>query len=293
MRKLILNIVFILTSFFSLAQEKKDYKVYQFEQNDSLNGHISKIVRYNKNGLKSYEELVDYKVSKLSGFSDYIDNYFYNDTLLIKTQTTYNNSERKAETTFEYNSDNQLIKETVSSYERRLKEDLKKGIEYGDCIIEEEDYEKNPSWKIETEKFFKYNSKGQLIETYAPEKSQSRQNRYLYRYNYDGLIEKVTSLENDEVIWEEFRENFENGNYDYIRLWSNDFTFRNVCRSVGKKRFKYDNRNNLIEKSRPDETGILGIVKTKFYYDDNDVLIKQERYNTKDELEITHIYIYE
>ncbi|WP_299681057.1 hypothetical protein [uncultured Dokdonia sp.] len=293
MRKLILNIVFILTTLCSLAQEKKDYKVYQFEQNDSLNGHFSKIVRYNEDGLKSYEELIDYKVSKLSSFSDYIDNHFYSDTLLIKTQTTYNNSERKAETTFEYNSDSQLIKETVSSYERRLKKDLKKGIEYGDCIIEEEDYEKNPSWEIETEKFFKYNLKGQLIETYAPEKSQSRQNRYLYRYNYDGLIEKVTSLENNEIIWEEFRENFKNGNYDYIRLWSNDFTFKNVCRSVGAKRFKYDSRNNLIEKSRPDETGIRGIVKTRFYYDDNDVLIKQERYNSKDELEITHIYIYE
>lgn len=290
---MILNIVLILTTLFSIAQEKKDYKVYQFEQYDSLNGHISKIVRFNKDGLKSYEELIDYKNSKLSGFSDYIDNHFYNDALLIKTETTYNNSERKAETTFEYNSDNQLIKEIFSSYERRLKKDLKKGVEYGDCIIEEEDYEKNPSWEIETEKYFKYNSKGQLIETYAPEKSQSRQNRYIYRYNYDGLIEKVTSLENDEVIWEEFRENFENGNYDYIRLWSNEFTFKNVCRSVGSKRFQYDSRNNLIEKSRPDETGIRGIVKIRFYYDDNDVLIKTERYNTKDELEITHIYIYE
>ena len=293
MKTVIFSILFILTSFFSIAQEKKDFKIYQFKQSDSLNGHISKIVKYDTNGLKTYEELIDYKVSKLSGFSDYKDNYFYNDTLLIKTVTTYNNSENKAETNLEYNSNNQLIKETFSSYERRLKKDLKKGIEYGDCIIEEEDYEKNPSWEIETEKYFKYNSKGQLTETNAPEKSKSSQNRYLYRYNYDGQIEKVTSLENDEVIWEEFRENFENGNYDYIRLWANDFTFKNVCRSVGAKRYKYDKKNNLIEKSKPDETGIRGIVKTKFYYDDNNVLIKQERYNTDDELEITHIYIYE
>lgn len=287
------SIIFILTSLFSIAQEKKDFKIYQFEKSDSINGHISKIVKYDTNGLKTYEELIDYKVSKLSGFSDYKDNYYYNDTLLIKTVTTYNNSENKAETNFKYNSNNQLIKETFSSYERRLKKDLKKGFAYGDCNIEEEDYEKNPNWEIETEKYFKYNSKGQLTETYAPEKSESSQNRYLYRYNYDGQIEKITSLENDEVIWEEFRENFENGNYDYIRLWANDFTFKNVCRSVGAKRYKYDKNNNLIEKSKPDETGIRGIVKTRFYYDDNDILIKQERYNTEDELEITHIYIYE
>lgn len=293
MRKLILNIIFVFTTLLSVAQEKKDYKVYQFEQKDSLNGHISKIVKYNKNGLKSYEELIDYKVSKLSGFSNYIDNYFYNDTLLVKTITTYKNSENKAKRSFEYNSDKQLIKESFSTYEKRLKRDLKKGIQYGDCIIEEEDYEKNPSWKIETEKYFKYNSNGQLTETYAPEKSKSRQNRYLYRYNYDGLIEKVTSLENDEVIWEEFRENFENGDYNYIRLWSNDFTLKNVCRSGREVRHKYDDRNNLIEHSKPDETGIRGIVKTKYYFDNKDVLIRQERYNTNNELEITHVYQYE
>lgn len=294
MEKEILIKFFMLFSLLSFSQEKNNFRIYQFEQNDSLKGHISKIVKYNSDGLKSYEELTNYKISKLSAISDYIDNYFYNDTLLVRIDKTFKNSENKAKTIFDYNSDNQLIKETISTYERRLKRKNKKIFDDDDdCMIDEEDYEKKPSWKIIMEKYFKYNSKRQLIESYAPEKSESRQNRYLYRYNFDDEIEKVTSLENDEIIWEEFRENFENGNYDYIRLWSNKFTFKNVCRSIGAIKYKYDDRNNLIESSKPDETGIRGYVTTKYYYNDNNSILKKERYNTKNELEVTHVYIYE
>jgi|GEM_PF-5075762 hypothetical protein len=45
--------------------------------------------------------------------------------------------------------------------------------------------------------------------------------------------------------------------------------------------------------TKPDETGIRGDVKIKNYYNQNNELIKQERYNTENKLEITHLYLYE
>jgi len=292
MKKTILIISFLLVTFIAFSQQKRNYKIFQFAENDSLNGHICKIVKFNERGLKSYEESIDYKFSKLVGRTDYIDKYYYKDTLITRIET--NRGEiYKSVTKLSYNNKNQLVKTKISDFETRLKKNIKKGIEFGDCIIEDDDFEKNPSWKTYKIEFIKYDSKGRKIETYIPENFDISQNRYLYSYNYDGLLEKITSLENNEIIWEEFRENFENGNYDYIRLWKNEYNFKELCRSVGKVRFFYNDKNLLIESTKPDETGIRGDVKVKYYYNEKNELIKEERYSTENILEITHLYLYE
>ena len=286
------KILIILLSFFfynSFSQQKRNYTVYQYSGKDSLNGHICKIVKFNNKGLKSYEESIDFKKSKLSGITDYIENYFYKDTLLVKIEETFKDSEEKRVSEFKYNSKNQLIKETHKTFQRRLKERH----EERDCLIEDDDYEKKARWQTSYEIYYKYNSKGQKIEVYTNDITYSRQKRSLYDYDYEGVISKITSFENNEITTDEFRINFENGNYDYIRLSKNYYNFSDLSRDIGKIRFIFNDEKNLIEHTKPDETGIRGNVKHKYYYNNKRELIKEERYSTENELEITHLYVYE
>lgn len=288
MKKTILVLLLCFINYVSLSQLKRNYKIYQFTENDSANGHISKIVKFNNNNLIIYEETIDFKFSRLRAITDCIENNYYKDSLLIKTETTYRNSIKKQIVEFNYNK-NYLKNKIVKTYETRLKK--KKNHE--DCLLDDEDFEKKPTWKTIFEEKIIYNSNGQKTERIVNEKEFNSQKRYLYFYNYDGLLTKIKLLEDDEIIWEEFREYLEKGNYDYIRLWKNEYSFKDICRSIGKIRFVYDEKNLLIEMTKPDETGIRGDVKIKNYYNQNNELIKQERYNTENELEITHLYLYE
>jgi hypothetical protein len=289
MKKTILILLLCFINYVSFSQQKRNYKIYQFAENDSINGHISKIVKFNNENLVIYEETIDFKFSRLSAITDYVENNYYKDSLLIKTETSYRNSIKKQIVEFDYNNKNYLEKKIVKSYETRLKKNEK----HEDCLLDDEDFEKKPTWKIITEEKLIYNSRGQKTEKIVDEKEFNRKKKYLYFYNYDGLLTKIKLLEDDEIIWEEFRECFEKGNYDYIRLWKNEYTFKDICRSIGKIRFVYDEKNLLIEMTKPDETGIRGNVKIQNYYNQNNELIKQERYNTENKLEITHLYLYE
>lgn len=282
MKKKTFVIFFSLFFCVSFSQQRRNYKVYQFSEKDSLNGHVSKIVKFNEKGLKSYEELINFKKSELSGISDYIENYYYKDTLLVRIEENFKDSEDRRVSKFEYNSKNQLKKETHKNFQKKLKE-----------RNDEDDYEKKPSQQLSYEIFYKYNSKGQKIEDYTKDISYNRQRKSLYDYDYNGLISKITSFENNEITTDEFRVNFENGNYDYIRLTKNYYDFNDLGRNIGQIRYIFDNKKNLIEYTRPDETGIRGNVKHKYYYNDGNELIKEERYSTEGKLEITHLFIYE
>lgn len=285
--------ILLIISFISFSQQKRDYKVYQFFGNDSLNGHICKTVKFNQNGQKMFEELVDYKSSKVDGTSDYMENYFYKDTLLIKAEETSRTTKYRKITNYKYNNSNQLTSKEFKSYDIRLKKNLKKGIAYGDCIIDEKDYDKNASWKIDSQIFYKYNSKNQLIEYYAPKYHWDDQNRYLYEYDENGKIAKETSLNHEEVIWEKYFVNLENG-YDYIMNWENEFKIstRKDWPYHYEVRFYKDNNNNIIRQTITDKDGKIEY-EIKKQFNVNNQITKEERFNENGEIEITHKYIYE
>lgn len=286
-------IIFLFTFYTSHSQQKRDYKVFQFSGNDSLNGHICKVVKFNEKGLKIFEELIDFKSSRIDGISDYVENIFYKDTLLIKTEETFRNSKNKRIVNYFYNIKNQLIKKEFKSFEFRLKENIKKGINYGDCIIDENDYQKKATWKIDSEIFFKYNSKNLLIEYYAPKYHWDSQNRYLYEYDENGKLSKETSLNHKEIIWEKYFVNLENG-YDFFINWENEFIInsRKDWPYHYEIRLYRDNNNNIIKETETDKNGNLEFEIRK-YYNSHNQIIKEERYDGKGNLEITHKYIYE
>lgn len=267
------GLILFLVSNISLSQEI-DYKIYQFKENDSINGHISKIVKFNEQGLVIYKEYIDFLETGVKGKVDHRVVFFYKNNLLTEELRTYGGSDYKFKIEYKYNSNRQLVKEIHKSYLQK---------------------QKKWSWVVVSKTEHKYNTKGQKTETHIDKKhNDSEANTILYYYNNDDLLIKKTRLYNDGNLLEEFIIHYEQGNYDYMILSSKyGYNFENSCRSIGRFRTLYDKHENVIETSHPDETGIRADVKNRFYYDKNNRKVKYERINTKGELEITHIYIYE
>ena len=290
MKKKITILLIFFIPFFSISQQKRNYKIYQFTENDSLHGHISKIVKFNNKGQKIFEELIDFKSSRAYGMSDYIENYFYQDTLLIKVEESFRNSISKRTTDYQYNSSNQLVEKEFKSFEKRLKKRTKRN---QTCIITEKDYYKNPTWKIESQIFYTYNSKNQQIEYYAPKYHWNSQNRYTYEYDENGKLSKEASFNHNKIIWEKYIENRING-YDYITNWDTEFNIesREDWPYYYEVRFYKDSNNNIIKQTETDKNGNLEFEIRKKYNNLNEI-IKEERYNGDGKLEITHNYIYE
>lgn len=253
-------LTFALILIFSFGNsQKRNFQIFQFQNNDSLKGHISKIVKFNEKGLKVYEELNGFKISTAEGIEDYMEHYFYKDTLMMKSETTYKNSDEKRITLNSYNKKNLLEKQEFRSFERRARKDVKKGFGFGKCIITGDDYEKTPSWKTISKIHYRYNSKNQKIEYFAPEAHWNSQNRYKYEYDSLGRKSKIISLENDTVLYEEsisYKDGFEEHNLVWIK--NKDFEPHHYFIYIKK-----DSNNNSIEIRQSNADGTLEFVILK------------------------------
>ncbi|WEK70922.1 MAG: hypothetical protein P0Y62_05045 [Candidatus Chryseobacterium colombiense] len=269
----------------------KNYKVYQYLDNDSTNIKLTRTVKFDDKGRKIFESTNNYKFSKLTGIENYITNSFYIDSLLYKTETTYPNSINKYFSTFRYNSKKQLISITSKKFEKGFKTKYKRS-SAGD-LIDEEDFETKAKWTTDLKKYFEYDKSGRLIKTTIPEKFKKSQNIYYYYYLENTPI-KITSYDKNRLVWDEYREYHNKNDYDYIRIWPDyDFKISEICRSIGKVSFKYDNQNNLIEISQPDYTGIIGNMKIRFSYSRENLLKKVEIISVDNQIELTSLYIYD
>lgn len=285
--KKIFFLTFIMISTLNYSQ-KRNFQIYQFEKKDSLNGHISKIVKFNENGLKIYEELNDFKTSSVDGVEDYVEHYFYRDTLIIKSETTYRNSDEKRLKINYYNKNNLLETQEFKSFERRIRKDVKKGFGIGDCIITEDDYEKTPSWETVSKIHYSYNFKNQRIEYYAPDIHWSSQNRYKYEYDNEGRKSKIISLENNIVLYEEsisYKDGLEEHNLVWMK--NKDFEPHHYFISTIK-----NSTNNRVEIRQNNADGTLEYIIIKSY-DSNNQIISEKRFDSDGNLEITYVYQYQ
>lgn len=271
---------------------KKNYKVYQFLDSDSLSGKISRIVKFDDSGHKVHESTINYKTSKLTFIHDHLTIFFYNDNLLVKTETTFPNSINKFYSTFEYNNLKQLISITSKKFEKRIKTKVEKTSE-GE-LLGEQRWEIKARWTTDLKKHFKYDKWQRLVKTTIPEKYKKSQNIYYYHYYSENNPIKITSYDNEKLVWDEYREYHNKNDYDYIRVWPDyNFKISEVCRSIGKVSFKYDDENILREISKPDYTGVRGNIKIKFYYNDEKLLEKVEIISVDNIIELTSLYIYD
>lgn len=289
--KTLLNLMFLLFTSATLCQVKSDFKVYQFFGNDSINGHISKIVKYNNKGQLVFEKLTNYKTSKYNGFSDVTETHFYIDTLLTKTLRAYPRGilYDSTRTEFIYNRQKQLIGKTYFDFKKRLKKDL----EFGDCLIDTTDFHPKPTWEIYSKIKLKYNKQGQKIEYYAPEYHWDSQNRYLYQYDNIGRLIKETSLDNDEIFWDKYFFYVKNGfDYYYNRDSKKIINNKSDCPYYYSFReYKDDNGNIILETdSKKDGSQDYRIERV---FDKENRILSEKRYDSKNEKELTKIYIYE
>jgi hypothetical protein len=243
-------------------ESKKNYKVYQFLGGDSLSGKMSKIVKFDDRGLKVHESTTNYKTSKLTFVHDHITNFFYNENLLVKTETKFSNSINKFYSTFKYNSLKQLTSITLKKFEKGIKTKVEKTSE-GE-LLGEERWETKAKWTTDLKKHFIYDKWQRLVKTIIPEKYKKSQNIYYYHYYSENNPIKITSYDNEKLVWDEYREYHNKNDYEYIRVWPRyDFKISEVCRSVGKVTFTFDAENKILEISKPDYTGIRGNIKIK------------------------------
>ena len=263
------------------CEQKSDqlsYRIYQFKKNDSLNGHISKIVSYNSDGLIAFEKQDDFISIKGWPTSDIETTHYYKDSLRVKTLKKYYDrlSIDSMRIEYIYNEKQQLIKRLNFEKYRPFKKDRTTS-----CLASEDDFEAEAIWKLSHTELFKYNEAGLKIERYIPEQKKF-QNRFLFEYDNDGRIIKKSFLSEAELI--------EVVSYKYV---DNGHTLISNSGRVGNDdyRFKKDEKGNSIEEQKKwDGKQIYRIERV---YDDHDRVLVERGYNDKDELKITHKYSYE
>mgnify|MGYP000993594704 CR=1 FL=1 len=253
---------------------------------------LVKTIKFDHKGRKIFEATNNYKFSKLTWEQDYITTSFYSENLLLKTETTFPNSINKLYNTFKYNNKKQLISLITKKYEKGIKTRVKKTSE-GE-LLDEEIFETKAKWTTDSKKYFEYDKWGRLIKTTIPEKFKKSQNIYQYYYYSGNNPIKITSYDKNRLVWDEYREYHNENDYDYIRIWPDyDFKISEICRSIRKVSFKYDNQNKLIEISQPDYTGIRGNMKIRFSYSKENLLKKVEIISVDNQIELTSLYIYD
>lgn len=271
--------------------------VYQYIQKDSLNKNIAKKIEYYSNGKIAKDKYTGYKTSTYISNSDATYLYDYKDGLKIQKRMIKDNKVL-SKTILHYNKKSQLIKEVRYNLERRMRSDVYKGITSPDgCIVTDEDYEKKPSWKIESIIHYQYDSSGRKTEYYAPSVHWSSQNRYTWTYNNYGKILEYRSYEHDRLIWVQ-KYSYSDTNYQYTLTW---YDREGQPKHLKEKKheytpqkthyFKLDKNGSVIEESVTTEKNEI-LNRTTTQYNEDGLIAKVVRYNKENNPEVTHLYEY-
>jgi len=286
----------LLISTFCWAQDFTKCNVFQFSGTDSLNKHIAITQTFNKSGQLILETYKNYKRNSSEGRSDGTYYYYYKDTLLIKRMFVDEKKDTSKMICY-YNNENQLIKEEHFNCEKKIRKDVDKGLgRLGGCVVLEEDFEKFRTWEKISEINYSYDKLGRKILYDATKLHFDSQNRYTWIYDDKGRIQKYNSYNNDRLIWiEDYT--YTSDDYNFARIWYENgeptkrkywekeeptiFTFTYLLNKKGNilKEIVTTNKNEIISGEITD-------------YDSKDRVSKIVYLNTKDEIEMTHIFEY-
>ncbi|MFD1064394.1 hypothetical protein ACFQ1Q_14165 [Winogradskyella litorisediminis] len=295
-----LILLILLSQFFSCQEKSFDYKILQYQGNDSLNTKVVKVVKFNPDSLIIYEEYRGYKSDNANSTTDVNTTNLYNDTLLVKTLKYYPNIPNSiccdsSKLEYFYNDKNLLIKRIAYEYKRVLK----KGTPFKDNLTSD-DFEKERQWELSSETFYSYDSLGRKIEYNASEKHWSSQNRFVWTYDKQNRIQEEKSFDEDRLIWTKFYEYQENS-YKYTMTWydyevnprhlkdkSKSWEYRpqKICE------YKLNENGQELEELATTETGEF-ISKLITVYDEKNRIAKTTKHFEEDKPIMTHIYIYE
>ena len=279
--------------------------IYQYSGLDSINKSISKIVIYDLNNRVLSEQYQGFKESPYEGAANVIDYYDYKNEILVQKRTVYTDNSTpsfrqldSAKTIFYYDNQKKLVKSQHYDYKRRLKTNVDKGLgRPGGCTIDEEDYEKESTWDITSEIFFKYDSLDRKTEYYAPEIHWGNQNRYTWTYYDKGKVNEYRSYDHDRLIWIE-KFTYTDTSYQFIRTWyDNDGNPEHLKEKSWEYTpqvtliSKLDSQGHVIEETKVNEKGEF-LNSTIIKYNASGLVVKKVRYNEDKQPDMTHIYNY-
>jgi hypothetical protein len=279
--------------------------IYQYSETDSIDKTVSKIVKYGLNNRVLSEQDHEFKESSYEGTANVIDYYDYKNGLLVQQRTVYRDNStpsfRQQDSTkaiYYYDKDNKLEKRQHFEFIRRRKTNVDKGIgRPGGCIVEAGDYEKESTWDITSEIFFKYDSLGRKTEYNAPNIHWDSQNRYTWSYYNDGKVNEYRSYDHDRLIWiEKFI--YTDTSYQFIRTW---YDYDGNPEHLKEKSWEYtpqinhryelDSQGRIIGETEMTEKGGF-LYRSLIEYNSSGLVSKKVRYNQDNEPDITHIYKY-
>lgn len=275
------ELIYIIFIFFLSCNEKRnelDYQVFQFQKNDSINGYISKIVRYNNLGKIEFEKYNNHLYEGIFKSSNSEITHYYQDTLLVKSLIKYFEIYKRdsGRLEFYYNEKRQLVKKKDF-----LKVRLRKKDSYDGCIVDSTNFEKNPIWMLDHTEEYKYDNNNKVTEKYIPEHFKG-QNRFVYQYDKQGRIINETSYREKELAQEKF--------YEYIDNGCN-LTSKGSWTGYEEYRYKTNENRKIIQETK--KWRDKQQYRIEYKYDNKNRIKSEKYYNENDEIELTYIYLYE
>ena len=262
----------------------KDIQVFQYFDNDSLNGKITHSKKLDANGNVIAEYYKDYKTSKVNGRVDVLEINEYNEKNRLIISTSYYETFQRGEVkkSFYYYKDSLLVRTESFDFKRRIKSDVdKRNGQPGGCIVTSEDYEKERTWEINRIVLYEYNNNKKKTLSYSPI-FKNYHNRYEYQYDTNGNLTVEKSLDESKLLY--------TINYQYqLNQTISDFQWDDED-GGGTKRIKiFDNNGNLIKESTiQEDKEWIDVYK----YNIEGILVRFIAYDSDGEINLTHIYRY-
>jgi hypothetical protein len=261
-----------------------DIQVFQYFDNDSLNGKITHSKKLDVNGNVIAEYYKDYKTDKGNGRADVMEINEYNGKNQLITSTTYYETFQKGEVQkmFYYYKDSHLIRRESFEFKRRMKTSVDKGLgRPGGCIVTSDDYEKEGTWEATHIVLYEYNNYGRKTKSYSPI-FQGYHNRFEYTYDHNGSLIEEKSMDESRLIYTIKYKYSDNQTSSKLK-WDKESW-------GGTTKIKtFDNNGNLIKEST--------IQKNKewidiYKYTIDNKLKRFVAYESNGEISLTHIYKY-
>ncbi|MEQ8238048.1 MAG: hypothetical protein RIA69_02495 [Cyclobacteriaceae bacterium] len=223
--------------------------------------------------------------------------YDYQDTLLVQRRLYLDNGD-STKAIYHYDDNGLLLKEEHYDFEKRIREDVDKGLGSSEgCIITEDDYEKERTWRRRSIINYQYDSLGRKIEYYAPSIHWNRQNRYTWIYDDNNRVVEHRSYDHNRLIWAKTY-SYETNSLEITRTW---FDHEGNPQHL-KKNHEYSPeltfRYTLNEIEQPitevvsNEKGELRSQETS-KYDEEGRIVETKQFNSEGQHLTTHLFEYE
>lgn len=299
MKQIVFLILLLCVPSLSFGQGFKECEVYQYSGKDSSKQKLAKKIIYNKAGRVVSEKNLDFYLSPSTSLGDGTTYYFYKDTLLVKE--IFINARKENDSVkivYSHNDLGKRISQEVFIFERLLRKEADKDLgRPRGCVVTDEDFEKERTWKKLSETSFSYNSKGYLAEelNFFPIRNRKTSTKWFYNSNGELIEEHYFD---DNLLQCISRFTYYKLGKKMVRTWyEEDGTPKHLNEKSAQFypeqtfAYKLDPKGKVIEERITDHKNNL-LQESFFFYNTNGQLSKEVIRIIGDSPNLTHIYRY-